>query len=121
MQVEPGLVKASMTPLDLGLEGQKVFHAVGVFCHGFLAGLAFWHLVIVSCLDTEHTTNSVGDYFFSASVLVLYFDRLNDRSSKPPPTTFNGKSISVRNLYYFASSACILFVYCKSCVVSEGL
>ena len=49
-QVEPGMVKSQMTPLDLGLECQKVFHAVGVFCHGFLAGLAFWHLVIVYVL-----------------------------------------------------------------------
>ena len=47
-QVDPAMVKATMTPLDLGLECQKAFHAVGVFCHGFLAGLAFWHLVIVS-------------------------------------------------------------------------
>jgi hypothetical protein len=46
-QVQPDLQKATKTPLDLGLESQKVFRSIGIFCHGFLAGLAFWQLVMV--------------------------------------------------------------------------
>ena len=47
-QIQPNTLKPSMTPLDLGLESQKVFRSIGVFCHGFLAGLAFWQLIMVS-------------------------------------------------------------------------
>jgi len=36
-----------MTPLDLGLESQKVFRSIGIFSHGFLAGLAFWQIILV--------------------------------------------------------------------------
>ena len=39
--------KPSLTPLDLGLDFQKAFRSLGIFCHGFLAGLAFWQLVMV--------------------------------------------------------------------------
>ena len=52
-QVEPQLTKSSMTPLDLGLECQKVFRAIGVFSHGFLAGMAFWQLLMVYILSQE--------------------------------------------------------------------
>ncbi len=45
------LLKLQQTPLELGLESQKIFRSVGVFCHGFLAGLASWQLFMVSsCL-----------------------------------------------------------------------
>lgn len=37
----------SMTPLELGLKGQRAFRSFGIFCHGFLAGLAFWQLIMV--------------------------------------------------------------------------
>jgi len=39
--------KEKVTPLDLGLRTQRCFRALGVFSHGFLAGLAAWHLVMV--------------------------------------------------------------------------
>ena len=52
-QVEPQTTKPSMTPLDLGLECQKVFRAIGVFSHGFLAGMAFWQLLMVYILSQE--------------------------------------------------------------------
>ena len=52
-QVEPQFTKPTMTPLDLGLECQKVFRAVGVFSHGFLAGMAFWQLLMVYILSQE--------------------------------------------------------------------
>jgi hypothetical protein len=52
-QVEPHSTKPSMTPLDLGLECQKVFRAIGVFSHGFLAGMAFWQLLMVYILSQE--------------------------------------------------------------------
>jgi len=40
--------KEKVSPLDLGLRMQRCFRALGVFSHGFLAGLAAWHLVTVS-------------------------------------------------------------------------
>ena len=40
-----------MTPLDLGLQSQRVFRSIGIFCHGFLAGLAFWQLLMVFILS----------------------------------------------------------------------
>jgi len=46
-QIQPHLSKPSMTPLDLGLESQKVFRSIGIFSHGFLAGLAFWQIILV--------------------------------------------------------------------------
>jgi hypothetical protein len=49
-QIQPSSLKASMTPLDLGLESQKIFRSIGIFCHGFLAGLAFWQLIMVKNL-----------------------------------------------------------------------
>ena len=52
-QVEPQFTKPTMTPLDLGLECQKVFRAIGVFSHGFLAGMAFWQLLMVYILSQE--------------------------------------------------------------------
>ncbi len=41
----------TMTPLDLGLRAQAAFRSFGVFCHGFLAGLAFWQLIMVRKID----------------------------------------------------------------------
>ena len=38
------------TPLDLGMQVQRAFRSLGIFCHGFLAGLAFWHLIMVYVL-----------------------------------------------------------------------
>lgn len=49
-QIEPDLLKPSKTPLDLSLDFQRIFRSVGVFCHGFLAGLAFWQLLMVFIL-----------------------------------------------------------------------
>jgi len=46
-QIQPSSLKPSMTPLELGLESQKIFRSIGIFCHGFLAGLAFWQLIMV--------------------------------------------------------------------------
>lgn len=50
-QVEPDLLKPSKTPLDLSLDFQRIFRSIGVFCHGFLAGLAFWQLIMVFILS----------------------------------------------------------------------
>ena len=36
-----------MTPVALALTAQKGFRSFGVFSHGFLAGLAFWQLIMV--------------------------------------------------------------------------
>ena len=44
-QLDLGL---TLTPLELGLESQKLFRSVGIFCHGFLAGMAFWNVVMVA-------------------------------------------------------------------------
>ena len=44
----PDLQKPTKTPLDVSLESQRVFRSIGIFCHGFLAGLAFWQLIMVS-------------------------------------------------------------------------
>ena len=44
------LVKPRQTPLEFALDTQRAFRSIGVFCHGFLAGLAFWQLVMVSFL-----------------------------------------------------------------------
>ena len=43
----PDLQKPTKTPLDVSLESQRVFRSIGIFCHGFLAGLAFWQLIMV--------------------------------------------------------------------------
>ena len=61
-QVEPQSTKPTMTPLDLGLECQKVFRAVGVFSHGFLAGMAFWQLLMVYILSQEGLLHDI--FFF---------------------------------------------------------
>eukprot|EP00094_Tigriopus_californicus_P007260 TCALIF_06988-PA protein Name:"Protein of unknown function" AED:0.32 eAED:0.32 QI:22/1/0.5/1/1/1/2/0/225 len=42
-----GLSATEQTPLDFGLDFQKMFRSIGVFSHGFLAGLGFWQLVTV--------------------------------------------------------------------------
>ena len=36
-----------MTPVALALSAQRGFRSFGVFSHGFLAGLAFWQLIMV--------------------------------------------------------------------------
>ena len=50
-QIEPDLQKPSKTPLDLSLDFQRIFRSIGIFCHGFLAGLAFWQLIMVFILS----------------------------------------------------------------------
>jgi len=47
----PDLQKPTKTPLDVSLESQRVFRSIGIFCHGFLAGLAFWQLIMVFILS----------------------------------------------------------------------
>lgn len=60
-QIQPDLQKPTKTPLDLALESQKVFRSIGIFCHGFLAGLAFWQLIMVcqKRSDKEKVTRTV--------------------------------------------------------------
>ncbi|TRY73500.1 hypothetical protein TCAL_06988, partial [Tigriopus californicus] len=48
-----GLSATEQTPLDFGLDFQKMFRSIGVFSHGFLAGLGFWQLVTVYVLSGE--------------------------------------------------------------------
>ncbi len=45
-----GDFRAESTPLRLALDAQRVFRAAAVFAHGFLAGLAFWQLLMVFVL-----------------------------------------------------------------------
>ena len=40
-------IEPTMTPVALALTAQKGFRSFGVFSHGFLAGLAFWQLIMV--------------------------------------------------------------------------
>ena len=40
-------VEPTMTPVALALAAQRGFRSFGVFSHGFLAGLAFWQLIMV--------------------------------------------------------------------------
>ena len=35
------------------MDSQRIFRSVGIFCHGFLAGLAFWQLIMVFILTEE--------------------------------------------------------------------
>ncbi len=51
--------KPGSTPMDIGLEAQRGFRSLGVFCHGFLAGLAFWHVVTVSVLSGSSLSDPV--------------------------------------------------------------
>ena len=50
-QIQPDLLKPTKTPLDLSLDSQRIFRSVGIFSHGFLAGLAFWQLMMVFILS----------------------------------------------------------------------
>jgi len=52
-QIQPDVQKPTKTPLDLSLDCQRIFRSVGIFCHGFLAGLAFWQLIMVFILTEE--------------------------------------------------------------------
>ena len=52
-QIQPDVQKPTKTPLDLSLDSQRIFRSVGIFCHGFLAGLAFWQLIMVFILTEE--------------------------------------------------------------------
>ena len=47
-----------MTPVALALAAQKGFRSFGIFSHGFLAGLAFWQLVMVSEGETKSNTSN---------------------------------------------------------------
>ena len=40
-------IEPTMTPVALALTAQKGFRSFGVFSHGFLAGIAFWQLIMV--------------------------------------------------------------------------
>lgn len=50
-QIQPDLLKPSRTPLDLSMDSQRIFRSIGIFCHGFLAGLAFWQMMMVFILS----------------------------------------------------------------------
>jgi len=52
-QVHPANLLPSQTPLDLGIQTQRVFRSLAVFCHGFLAGLAFWQVITVYVLHDD--------------------------------------------------------------------
>ena len=73
-QIQPDLQKPTKTPLDVSLETQKVFRSIGIFCHGFLAGLAFWQLIMVFILsDFENTMDFIKLYSPLSQPLHLVF------------------------------------------------
>ena len=51
-----------MTPVALALTAQKGFRSFGVFSHGFLAGLAFWQLIMVLTLKIIQMGDCVFPY-----------------------------------------------------------
>ena len=45
------LYKPRQTPIEWGMETQKLFRSLGIFSHGFLAGIAFWQVLTVFVLN----------------------------------------------------------------------
>ena len=63
-------IEPTMTPVALALAAQKGFRSFGVFSHGFLAGLAFWQLIMVRWIRKTDVRNSA---FHNSRNLASFF------------------------------------------------
>ena len=109
----------TLTPLEFGLESQKVFRSIGIFSHGFLAGMAFWHLMMVRSdekrrekKDSQSAALKVTlivktHFFFFPQVFVL---STGDHSSLDFVNLYAPLSQPWQCLFYFLTVVCMISV-----------